>query len=167
MEEFDLETPLPINLNESEAETTIIMSSLLDMESDHMPCTSSSSSSSSYPQNYINIRGQIMSFLISNSSPHEKCNDRFLSYLAVNYLDRFLSTQPPILVYIHTYICVYRFFMICFDLKKPFFFLVKYIYFFLYFPSLGREAMDLETGCIFLSFFSNEDEGNDGFCFWS
>lgn len=130
MEEFDLETPLPINLKESEAETTIIMSSLFDMESDHMSCTSSSSS---YPQNYINIRGQIMPFLMSYCSTHEKCNDRFLSYLAVNYLDRFLSTQP-ILVYIYIYLCVYIF-MICFDLKMPF--LLSEI--FVYVPSLFRK----------------------------
>lgn len=79
--EFDLETPLPIHLRESEAET--IMASLFDIESDHTP------SSCTYPQNIL--RGQIMS-LISKSSQEKY--DPFLSYLAVNYLDRFLSTQP-------------------------------------------------------------------------
>ncbi|KAI5660743.1 hypothetical protein M9H77_20066 [Catharanthus roseus] len=72
--DFDLETPLPISPER--------LASLFDIESDHIPssCT-----------NYYSFRGKIVS-LISHFS--RNFDDPFLSYLAINYLDRFLSVQP-------------------------------------------------------------------------
>ncbi|XP_042068221.1 putative cyclin-D6-1 isoform X2 [Salvia splendens] len=79
--EFDLENPLP--------HSNDIFSSLFHIEIDHMPSknyiqTLTSSSS------YLSVRHQIASSIVHIS----RHSDPFLPYLAVNYMDRFLSAHP-------------------------------------------------------------------------
>ncbi|XP_041992694.1 putative cyclin-D6-1 isoform X3 [Salvia splendens] len=79
--EFDLENPLP--------HSNDIFSSLFHVEIDHMP-------SKSYIQtlisssSYLSVRRQISSSIFHIS----RHSDPFLPYLAVNYMDRFLSAHP-------------------------------------------------------------------------
>ncbi|XP_010268904.1 PREDICTED: putative cyclin-D6-1 [Nelumbo nucifera] len=86
MDEFDLENPLT-SLQEHQADT---IPSLFAAESDHMPF-----------QNYfldmkardfdVSIRREIISLILQAQF---SCNfDPFIPYLAVNYLDRFISRQ--------------------------------------------------------------------------
>ncbi|XP_049413833.1 putative cyclin-D6-1 [Solanum stenotomum] len=79
--DFDLENPLPFSLDE---DTT---SPLFNIETHHMP-------SKTYLQILINsdflinIRESTISIILQISQPFDS---HFLSYLAINYLDRFLS----------------------------------------------------------------------------
>lgn len=84
--ELDLEQPLPTpalyyTCQDSMFDNT---SYIFDIESQHMP------------SNTIDIdpsfRQQAISFIINLSSHGDL--DPFLSYLAINYIDRFLSAQP-------------------------------------------------------------------------
>ncbi|XP_009775328.1 putative cyclin-D6-1 [Nicotiana tabacum] len=80
--EFDLENPLPLS-HDSNAD---IISPLFNIETDHMP-------SKTYHQKlehsdfHSSIRQATISIIFQMSHPF----DPFLSYLAINYLDRFLS----------------------------------------------------------------------------
>ncbi|CAN1191036.1 Putative cyclin-D6-1, partial [Linum perenne] len=64
----------------------ILLSPLFLLESEHMP---SLSYSQSLKSSGVSFRQEAVSFILKASSRF----DPFLSYLAVNYLDRFLSTQ--------------------------------------------------------------------------
>ncbi|XP_047306766.1 putative cyclin-D6-1 [Impatiens glandulifera] len=77
MEEFDIENPLSLHLNDQ-------ISSLFEIESDHIP-------SHNYSQilKTTSVRRESISLIshyCSNFTP-------YLSYLAITYLDRFLSNQ--------------------------------------------------------------------------
>ncbi|CAK9161614.1 unnamed protein product [Ilex paraguariensis] len=82
--ELDLENPFP-TFHDHHFDT---ITSLFNIESDHMP-------SKNYPENLkatdfdISIRRETISLILHVS--HN--SDSSLSYLAINYLDRFLSTQ--------------------------------------------------------------------------
>ncbi|XP_015070446.1 putative cyclin-D6-1 [Solanum pennellii] len=82
--EFDLENPLPFSHDETHLDT---ISPLFNIETHHMP-------SKTYFQilinsNFlINIREATISKILQISQPFDS---HFLSYLAINYLDRFLS----------------------------------------------------------------------------
>ncbi|CAA0808623.1 Putative cyclin-D6-1 [Striga hermonthica] len=78
--EFDLENPLP------PSDDTFPL--LFKMESDHMPAKTYSQSLDSKGSNRT-IRSEIMSSISHFSGKF----DPFLKYLAVNYMDRFLSTH--------------------------------------------------------------------------
>ncbi|KAL3645416.1 hypothetical protein CASFOL_010596 [Castilleja foliolosa] len=79
--EFDLENPLPPS-NEK-------YPSLFQIESDHMPSNTYLQNLNSEGSNLSVRRGIVSS--IFNFSPDF---DPFLSYLAINYMDRFLSIHP-------------------------------------------------------------------------
>ncbi|XP_060190097.1 putative cyclin-D6-1 [Lycium barbarum] len=80
--DFDLENPLPFSHDPTHADT---ISTLFNIETDHMP-------SEPYHQKLensdfrITIRETTISIILQISHPF----DPFLSYLAINYLDRFL-----------------------------------------------------------------------------
>ncbi|CAN1843987.1 Putative cyclin-D6-1 [Linum perenne] len=76
--EFELENPL--------TNDHLAFSSLFLLESEHMP---SLSYSQSLKSSGVSFRQEAVSSILQASSRF----DPFLSYLAVNYLDRFLSTQ--------------------------------------------------------------------------
>lgn len=82
--EFDLENPLPFSHDETHFDT---ISPLFNIEAHHMP-------SKTYFQilinsNFlINIREATISKILQISQPFDS---HFLPYLAINYLDRFLS----------------------------------------------------------------------------
>ncbi|THG22384.1 putative cyclin-D6-1 [Camellia sinensis] len=79
--DFDLENPLS-TFSDS-------ISSLFHVESDHMPSQNYSQSLLKSTDFDLSVRSQAVSLIL-----HFSCNfDPFLSYLAINYLDRFLSTQ--------------------------------------------------------------------------
>ncbi|XP_059661007.1 putative cyclin-D6-1 [Cornus florida] len=80
--EFDLENPLPA------LQDLQFLPSLFHIESDHMPLYAYSHNLQQTDFD-ITVRGETIS-LISLFSHNF---DPFLSYLAINYLDRFLSTQ--------------------------------------------------------------------------
>ncbi|XP_041006089.1 putative cyclin-D6-1 [Juglans microcarpa x Juglans regia] len=82
--EFDLENPLT-NLHESRSDT---ITSLFHIESDHMPLENYLQSLQTKGFD-ISVRREA----ISEISKFSCTFDPFLSYLAVNYLDRFLSSQ--------------------------------------------------------------------------
>ncbi|MCD7446291.1 hypothetical protein HAX54_000101 [Datura stramonium] len=83
MDHFDLENPLPFSHDDETHADTI--SPLFNIETDHMPCKT-------YHQKlqhsdfHITIREATISLILQISQPF----DPFLSYLAINYLDRFL-----------------------------------------------------------------------------
>ncbi|XVF01883.1 hypothetical protein REPUB_Repub04eG0127000 [Reevesia pubescens] len=85
--DFDLENPLT-NLNDLCPASTTTITSLFLLESDHMPT-----------ENYLNILKardldiSVRLEAISSISQFSYKFGPFLSYLAVNYLDRFLSSQ--------------------------------------------------------------------------
>ncbi|KAK9267833.1 hypothetical protein L1049_010269 [Liquidambar formosana] len=78
--EFDLENPLT-SFKEHQSDT---MPALFASESDHMP-------SLSFFRSHISFRRQAISLILQ---AQYSCNfDPFIPYLAVNYMDRFISTQ--------------------------------------------------------------------------
>ncbi|KAI3457276.1 hypothetical protein Pfo_013939 [Paulownia fortunei] len=78
--EFDLENPLPPSKDK--------FPSLFDIENDHMPSKIYLQSLNS-AGSHLSIRREIVSSIFHFSSNF----DPFLSYLAINYMDRFLSTH--------------------------------------------------------------------------
>ncbi|KAK2985910.1 hypothetical protein RJ640_008126 [Escallonia rubra] len=78
--EFDLGNPLPISHD--------VLTSLFHFESDHMPSNTYAVTLKACDFD-ISVRRETISFVLDFS-----CNfDPFVSYLAVNYLDRFFSNQ--------------------------------------------------------------------------
>ncbi|CAL1393936.1 unnamed protein product [Linum trigynum] len=83
--EFDLENPLTSHHGDHSDTST----SLFLVESDHMPSLSYSKSVRTPAGFAFSFRQEAVSSILQVSC----CFDPFLSYLAVNYLDRFLSHQ--------------------------------------------------------------------------
>ncbi|CDP11895.1 unnamed protein product [Coffea canephora] len=85
--EFNLENPLPISQELLKEDSTV--TSLFNIEADHMPSETYSQSLKHLSLQY-NVREKIVSLILNFSQNF----DPLLSYLAINYLDRFLSSQP-------------------------------------------------------------------------
>ncbi|CAI9090364.1 OLC1v1025127C1 [Oldenlandia corymbosa var. corymbosa] len=83
-ENFDLENPLPISDDSLSVNESRPYSLLFSIEDDYIPCNK-------YSQEcHPHLRQETFSSILQIS--HK--SDRFSSYLAINYLDRFLSSQP-------------------------------------------------------------------------
>ncbi|XP_077242125.1 putative cyclin-D6-1 [Tasmannia lanceolata] len=86
MEDFDLENPLT-SFHDNQSET---VSSLFSTESDHMPLESTCESFKTKDFN-VSVRHESISLIRKAQFSCEI--DPFTAYLAVNYLDRFISRQ--------------------------------------------------------------------------
>nr|GLL22957.1 putative cyclin-D6-1 [Ipomoea trifida] len=82
--EFDLENPLPIC---HPSDTTVY---LFNVESDHMPATTYHHTLVSAADFHFSVRRETISLIIHLSRRY----DAVTCYLAVNYVDRFLSFHP-------------------------------------------------------------------------
>ncbi|XP_010277890.1 PREDICTED: putative cyclin-D6-1 [Nelumbo nucifera] len=86
MDEFDLENPLT-SLEEHQADT---IPALFAAESDHMPCENYFRSFKTRDFD-ISVRREIISLILQ--AQFSSNFDPFITYLAINYLDRFISGQ--------------------------------------------------------------------------
>lgn len=129
--DFDLENPFSTSIHNFPL--------LFHIENDHTP-------SKSYLQSNPSSRSQILSLILYFCRNF----DVFSSYLAINYMDRFLSTTS---IPVRCLLClpIYSFLVKYFSLMVSGF--------------AGGEAMDSQTYCCFLHFISIKDEENRILCF--
>ncbi|XP_019193774.1 PREDICTED: putative cyclin-D6-1 [Ipomoea nil] len=86
--EFDLENPLPICHHALPSDTTVY---LFNVESDHMPATTYHHTLVSAAADFhFSVRRETISLILQLSRRY----DAVTCYLAVNYVDRFLSFHP-------------------------------------------------------------------------
>eukprot|EP00268_Persea_americana_P059120 TRINITY_DN7224_c0_g1_i2.p3 TRINITY_DN7224_c0_g1~~TRINITY_DN7224_c0_g1_i2.p3 ORF type:complete len:125 (-),score=1.96 TRINITY_DN7224_c0_g1_i2:546-920(-) len=94
MEDFDLENPLTSSKSQEQDQTDMI-SELFASESDHMPAESHFQSLKSQ-HSLVSLRRDATSSIVK---ARFSCNiDPFVAYLAMNYLNRFVSRRGMLVI---------------------------------------------------------------------